>query len=936
MSGWFSRISPNGEDVISGHTALFYRGEKLLDNAIAGDWSDENTFLYRQHDTGTLLAYHLPTHTSIPIAPNVTWVEGNNGRFVYQISNPGQPPEIKLSRGPVFKGFGGAMRSCSIAPNGGVLIGRNSDGAMFYVPPDSPSARQVAVEGINPWVTDTHGFFELAHQIYKIDLATGAIKNISLEDYEYWPIVRGDWICYHTSNRLIVRSLSTNLGHIIAEGVTRNPHFVLTPADLCVSWTDEDGNLGMRKVSLALEPVDISIPREFSVPNGTVVPNPEEFFTTEFCRTGSHPMAAFYNRFTKTTTFMKFDAPDALEQIQERNGSFHLIYDNTDGKQKPWRIEPNLWFPKGAKVGEQYDFPNARLVRANADGTFNDTHLFPYSIKIRSLTRNVNTPMGFVEVLTIEFMLAPHHIERFHYARYFGWFKWELRNQERYLGSATFDKPHSSPVYPNPPIPIPDPPLPPEEEKPPVMAQYDDNDYVDLGLFLDEKYKVDLHRDAQETFIDSVGRGRWTHDYIRERDKGFSHVSALETINKRINAIVGLPEDESPRPFPKVFSPMTGKLEFYKGWLDGQGYYTPIICHFGEAFSLWTRERDKCKEALKDIVEAKYDGVRTWITLNVGDNPISYWNGRGVSPRYTERYYEQLEEFILYCFNTHNLRVHLAAGDLSGFRNNEESELFDNLATVLARVPNEAILLVEGLNEARDTGDADDTDPAEIERLITIVKRRHPQHLYALSAYTGTEEYDDLKRWTPDWMPFVLVHGYRGGEVHDKVRHIFSVVYEKPVRKWAWQGEPTGPGEWVSATENQHQLDNEALSMMACMALMTGQVWCYMSSPGVKYTQSFKEMPGFKDVPLVREILPKDISTFTDRFHGGESFSFKRLWAVPSTDETRADHVMHSDGRFAVLLYGPRWRECRQVRDCEILQEVEFGPWGKLILGKVS
>lgn len=469
------------------------------------------------------------------------------------------------------------------------------------------------------------------------------------------------------------------------------------------------------------------------------------------------------------------------------------------------------------------------------------------------------------------------------------------------------------------------------------MAEYNDTDYTDLALFLDEKYEKDLQRAGEKTFTDATGRGRWTHDYIRERDKGVSHDGALRIVNERINQIVGLPPGTSPRPFPIVTSDMEGKLrcDVDKGWMDANGPYTPIFCHFGEAFSLWVRDPEKIKGALQTIKDAGYDGIRFWITLNVGTNPIPFWHGREVSPIKTPGYYEKLKEFILYCWETHKLRVHIANGDLSGFTNTQENDLFDNLTNILSQIPSEAIALVEALNECRDTGDDDDKTPEELERLINRIRTKQPEHLYALSSFTGTEERDILKAFTKSWMNFFYVHGYRDGEYYDKIRHIFSLTYENPVRKFAWQGEPCGPGRWVSATENKEDLNDYTLAMMACMSLMTGQLWCYMSSPGVIYDQPFTDMPGFLSVPKIKTILPRDIATFTNRFHGGLSSGNKRIFAVPGNDETRADHVLHADGRFCVLMYGPRWREVRQVKDCEIIKEVEFGHYGKLVIGKV-
>lgn len=929
MDGVFPKISPDGKHVISGSGNLYLDEILYIPAAISGTWLNNEEFLYRTHEEGNIRHRDIVSGRTTELFPRTSWVEGSNGRFVYQ-SALQYIPSICTWDGKVFEGFGGAMRSCSIAHDGRIVMVRNSDGGIFTVAPGESTPERVSIgSGKDVFTTSENAYWESGGRIWQYNYTTKILHDITLNSKEYWPIVRGEWICTHTEDRLQVRKLGTSLGYVVQTGDTYYPDFVKVGDNLHFAWSYEGTKLGTRTINIKEQMVDLREPLEEPAPAQTLVENVHEFFVPTFCRTNSHPVASFYDSTTKTTTFMKFDNPVALEQYRQEEDGIHLIYDNTDGKNKPWRLEPNLWIPKAARIGDYYKYDQAILYRANMDGSFAGSHKLPYHIFVRSLTKNVKTPFGYVEALAIEFILSPKYKERFHYARHHGWFRWEMIEDGKLKEVSLFDLPYESSVTPSTPVDIPS-----EPEKPP-MAEYKDEDYAEFVKFLDEKYKIDLGRSVEDTYVDPIGRGRWMHDYIRERDKGLSHVNAMKVVNERINEIVNLPPGTSPFPFPEPTSKMVGKLEFNKGWLDGSGYYTPILCHFGEAFSLWCRDKDKVRTALDAIRSAGYDGIRTWITLNVGTNEINYWKGREVSPIKTPNYYQELENFILTCFNEYALHLHLACGDLSGFTDSQENALFDNLAEVLKKIPDDAILLIEGLNEARDTGDPDDTHPSEIERLINRIRTKHPQHLYALSAYTGTEEREDLTRWTPDWMPFFLVHGYRGGHVYDKVRHIFSLTYEDPVRKWGWQGEPTGPGEYVSATSNKEELDSHSLAMMACMSLMTGQVWCYMSSPGVIYDEPFQYMQGFQSVPLVRDWLPRDISQFTDRFHGGTAFAHKRIFAVPGTDETRADHVVHPDGRFVVLLYGPNWKNCQKVKDCSIEKEYDFGKWGKAICGRL-
>ena len=93
-------------------------------------------------------------------------------------------------------------------------------------------------------------------------------------------------------------------------------------------------------------------------------------------------------------------------------------------------------------------------------------------------------------------------------------------------------------------------------------------------------------------------------------------------------------------------------------------------------------------------------------------------------------------------------------------------------------------------------------------------------------------------------------------------------------------------------------------------------------------------MPGFRETCAVRDWLPIDVMTFGTICHGGASQKGRRVYAVPGTDETRADGVIHADGRWVWALYGPRWRECALERDSDITGEFPCGNDGRLVQGR--
>ena len=349
-------------------------------------------------------------------------------------------------------------------------------------------------------------------------------------------------------------------------------------------------------------------------------------------------------------------------------------------------------------------------------------------------------------------------------------------------------------------------------------------------------------------------------------------------------------------------------------FVDGAGNPTlPIAIHAGDLFcaELFGLER-QVEAAFDRFAEAGYDIWRTWATLNWARRSDSWWAPRYLGPGVTDRYWERLEAHVRHGV-ARGLKVHLAPGDLRDIGDGRENGLFDGIADLMARVGPEHFALVEGLNEARDTGDRDDAVPAEIERLVNRIRARHPANLYALSAYTGTEDRLDIRRWTPTWMRMYLYHQGRAGHVADKVRHAFSMGYEDPVRRLGWSGEPFGPNPpgrswWVSGVEHAEELDDEAMALWAAMALIARQVPTFMSSPGVRFEADapFESMSGFWSVPRVRDILPRDLMRFQTLCHSGESQRGTRVLCAAGEGDSlvRVDGAIAADGRFAFIIYG--------------------------------
>lgn len=425
----------------------------------------------------------------------------------------------------------------------------------------------------------------------------------------------------------------------------------------------------------------------------------------------------------------------------------------------------------------------------------------------------------------------------------------------------------------------------------------------------DLSYQDTGHPALQRTVYANDGSWVWDDLYCTLRASGIDHEPTIRMVEDAIRKAVGRPPIWPVTPPPGPTTALPGPFQ-----IRGNTFTTataqpviPRLCHFGEALSLWCHDEAECLKGLDEVQGAAYHGLRTWINLNVQDRGgDDYWAGRAVGPEVTTNYPRRLDLFLEACAER-GLLVHTAAGDLKHYSNQQEDTLFGILADAIATVGPEHIALVEGANEIRDVGDDDDQHPDEIARLVQIVRQKHPQLLYALSAYTGTEDREVLRRWTPSWMAFYLYHGFRGGHAWDKMRHAWDMGYTDRVRRLGWSGEGPGPGRWVSSIEYQDELNNEAMAMLAVLTAMGRQAYCYMSGPGVKYTEPFSAMPGFAAVPRILARLPQDLMGYQAIFHGGKAWSHTRILAVPDNagdNRLRCDHNVAETGDFVVGIYG--------------------------------
>lgn len=373
---------------------------------------------------------------------------------------------------------------------------------------------------------------------------------------------------------------------------------------------------------------------------------------------------------------------------------------------------------------------------------------------------------------------------------------------------------------------------------------------------------------------------------------------------------------------------LQGAIRIQDGsFADDTGPVNPVLCHAGDLIAHWVNgRREQVRAILDDIAKAGYHGVRTWTVLG----PHPYWSGYFCGPHVQADYFQQVAEFAAE-LKARGLYWLVSQGDM--LRAYPETarrvEFMQNLANTLKDTG--IVFGVDGANEALWNGEG---DPERIKPVVDAYRRIHPVEVWSLTS-AATEEVADLN--ATDGSVFD-VHGSRDGNWWDKIRHIFSIVYEGgPDKRLGIQSEPFGPGELVSVTANKHELTTPVECLAACQSLLSRQAWVYFSGPGVKSDQRerLQDMPGFWETPAAASILPKDVARFAKVIHGGATWRGQRVWAVTTNDHTRADHALSNDGRFVCILYGPSWRSCVKEREYETIEDRTFGEHGRVIVGKL-
>jgi hypothetical protein len=174
-----------------------------------------------------------------------------------------------------------------------------------------------------------------------------------------------------------------------------------------------------------------------------------------------------------------------------------------------------------------------------------------------------------------------------------------------------------------------------------------------------------------------------------------------------------------------------------------------------------------------------------------------------------------------------------------------------------------------------------------------------------------SENVEDIEAWCDG--DFYAIHGYRDGEDHDRIRHIFSVPWEgNPPSSFGWQDEPTGPGDEVSVKASHcydgRDVDANHMCALAVQSLLCNQGFNYFCGAGVKSDTFLTDYAGFHEVARVKNIVPIDIMGWPGVFHFGGSQSSQRVFSPCEEDTLRFDHRISHEGRIFGIFYGDEGR----------------------------
>ena len=373
-------------------------------------------------------------------------------------------------------------------------------------------------------------------------------------------------------------------------------------------------------------------------------------------------------------------------------------------------------------------------------------------------------------------------------------------------------------------------------------------------------------------------------------------------------ALASPPQDPPVHPASARPATLAGRLRIDgAAFRDDRGLVLPVYAHAGDLFSVFVRDRARALTELDVVARAGYHGIRVWSSLGCSPSAPcpefddrgerSFWRGREVGPQRTPDYYRHVERFFE-VLKARGLRAVWSQGDVQVIGDRR-----DFMTRIAALDRQHAVIdWIDCGNEAWQSGEP---DPDRLATCVGYYEAAGGRALKTLTSPPG-EGVAELDAYSIDPADAFDVHSWRGGHSWDKRRHIASLTRDdrpSPRRGVGIGSEPPGGGALVSATDNKHELDDEAVALLALASLMARQAFVWFSGEGVRIDRGLATAPGFHSVPRAVALLPSDVMRFETRHHSG--VSWRTIRVLEAQGDVRIDGAMAADGRFACTIDGP-------------------------------
>ena len=330
---------------------------------------------------------------------------------------------------------------------------------------------------------------------------------------------------------------------------------------------------------------------------------------------------------------------------------------------------------------------------------------------------------------------------------------------------------------------------------------------------LEDCYKSHLGGDKREVHVDPLGYGRWTTDYLTERESGRDHEQATQIVLERIHQVAGInpvPEP-GPTPEPGDFPRRTG-IPVLRGrqFHDAGGPFFALGATYMHGVSTFHENRQLFDRDMRDLQAHGVNYIRI----------IGFLDGGNISPDPWERAGNtdaaRIGPMIDYAYDTYGIRTFFTVfGGLRHWPTSGDRRRAVDRACDIIEARREKVLGAEITNEYWMNWPVAVTEMKDLGRVMR--SRLGPDFVISHSALRTIAEHDGVdERQIRDEAR--QVYG-------DSAANIWTPHYSRDVHKvdGVWRAYRQ-PWEHVVYDENgraltpQASINNEAIGLLSSVA----------------------------------------------------------------------------------------------------------------------